>query len=198
MRVGLGEGNDLASPEQSPQLRLMRCATDLRHDGGGHERHVPCLEAYPVLRPDAAVATFCGDENARVVNDRFHLRVRRAPNRGARRRRAAASSCAVSAPCSRSHSATAARPSRTRRARRAAAVIHAERLSPSAFAASITSECTSASTVIASLTAGLPRGIRKPYYRGSIVASSARRRYGDMFQKLPDSASIDSTPHEAL
>ena len=53
----------------------------------------------------------------------------------ATRRRAAAISSGVNAPLRRSHSATAARPSRTTRARRAASVIQADTLTPSWAAA---------------------------------------------------------------
>ena len=57
-------------------------------------------------------------------------------------------------------------------ARRSSVVIHAETLKPYAFAASSTLACTSESTVMASLMAGLPRGTNKPYYYGSSVAST--------------------------
>src|SRR4029077_8861015 len=105
-------------------------------------RNLSRLETHSVLGPDAALAPLGRDENPGVVDDRLHFLERLGCLRAANRRRAAASSCAVSAPCSDSHSATAARPSRTRKARRAPAVIHAETLRPSASAASITSEWT--------------------------------------------------------
>jgi hypothetical protein len=112
-----------------------------------------------MVRPDSALVSIGADQNTTVVHDALHRLVRR-DSRTPRlsRRRAAASSRAESAPCSASHSATAARPSRMRRARRAAAVSQAETLTPSASAALRTSAWTSESTVIASLTAGLPRG----------------------------------------
>jgi hypothetical protein len=73
--------------------------------------------------------------------------------------RAASSSASLSAPWSASHSATAASPSRILNACRAACVIHAEMLEPSASAAFTMESCTSRSTVIANLIAGFPRGI---------------------------------------
>ena len=94
---------------------------------------------------------------------------------GSMRARAARSSAGVNAPCSASHSATAASPSRIRRARRAASVIHAETLFPSASAASSTLDRTSASTVTASFTAGFPLGIDEPYYCSSMVSTLAAR-----------------------
>jgi hypothetical protein len=65
--------------------------------------------------------------------------------RFASRLRAASSSSGVNAPCLASHLATPASPSRTTRARRAASVIHAETLIPSAAAASTMPACTSGS-----------------------------------------------------
>ena len=128
-----------------------------------------------MLGPNPALRVVGGDQDAGVVNHRSHPddRFRRGVFCSTRAR-AAASSAGVSAPCSLSHSATAASPSLTSRARRAASVIQAETLFPSASAASTTLEWTSASTVTASLTAGFPLGIPEAYYRGSIVSRCQR------------------------
>src|SRR5205823_5923469 len=76
------------------------------------------------------------------------------------------SSSSVNAPCSASHSATADSPSRTSSARRAALVIHADTLTPSSAAASMTFSWTSGSTVIASFGEGFPLGMPQLYYHG--------------------------------
>jgi hypothetical protein len=124
-----------------------------------------------MLSPNVALGTVGRKQNARIVDDRPHRSTRRRRTAlAAIRDRADSSSACVNAPCSDSHSATAARPSRTRNARRAAAVIHADTLVPSASAASTTLACTSASTVTANLTAGFPLGMAKQYYRSRIVA----------------------------
>ena len=170
MGCGLLQRRDLTPLQKPAQLHLLGGAAGLGHDRARHQWHDAAFQANAVLRPNAPFIPLGGDQNASVVHGRLHG-LRFAGRRlGARRRRAAASSCGVSAPCSASHSATAARPSRSRRARRAAAVIQAETLRPSASAARSSLACTPASTVMASFTAGLPRGIRKPYYRGSMVA----------------------------
>jgi hypothetical protein len=110
--------------------------------------------------PHPSLISIGGDQSSAVVDDALHRRARRAPRTSRpSRRRATSSSRSESAPCSASHSATAARPSRTRRARRAAPVNQAETLIPSASAALTTSAWTSESTVMASLTAGFPRGM---------------------------------------
>ena len=116
-----------------------------------------------MLRPSRAFVSISGDERAGVVDRRVHAvrRVRRL--RLASRRRAASSSSGLNAPCLASHSATPASPSRTTRARRAASVIHAETLMPSAAAAATMPACTSGSTVMAIFGEGFPRGITKLY-----------------------------------
>src|SRR5260370_36512511 len=94
-------------------------------------------------------------------------------------RRPASSSSVGRGPFSASHSATAARPDRTRKARRAAAVIHAETLTPSAAAALTTSAWTSGSTVMASFGEGLPRGMKQsipPRYDHRLALSLADTR----------------------
>ncbi|MDQ1479308.1 MAG: hypothetical protein QOI44_169 [Actinomycetota bacterium] len=116
-----------------------------------------------MLRPNRACVSISCDERARVIDRRVHAvrRVRRL--RFASRLRAASSSSAVKAPCLASHSATPASPSRTTSARRAASVIHAETLIPSAAAAATMPACTSGSTVMAIFGEGFPRGITKLY-----------------------------------
>ena len=128
-----------------------------------------------MICPDSPHVSICGNQNPAVVHDGFHRADRRRRRElSSSRRRAASSSLAVSGPCCASHSATAASPSRARRARLAAAVNQAETLTPSASAASRTSAWTLLSTVIASLIAGFPRGMSKPYYRSSVVSSASR------------------------
>jgi hypothetical protein len=166
MCLGLVECSDFAPAKKLPHLRLLRRAAGLRDHWSRYERHEPCFEAYSVLGPNVPFTAIGGDENARVVHHGSHRRARLL----ASRRRAASSSCVVRAPCSASHSATASKPSRMRSARRAAAVIQAETLIPSASAASITLAWTLASTLIASFTAGLPRGMAQPYDQSSRVS----------------------------
>jgi len=129
-----------------------------------------------MLGPNSALGTIRRDQDACIIDNGLHRgeRFRRAVF-DPMRVRAAKSSAGVNVPCSASHSATAASPSRIKRARRAASVIQAETLFPSASAASSTLEWTSASTVTASLTAGFPLGILKPYYYSGMVATPAAR-----------------------
>lgn len=142
-----------------PELDLGAGAADLDDDGRGSHGDDPGLEPDPVVGPHSADVALSGDQDACVVDDRCHA-VRRPAVRPARRR-AVSSSLVVRGPLSASHSATAAGPDRTSSARRAAAVIHAEKLTPSAAAALTTWAWTSGSTVKASFGDGLPRGIRR-------------------------------------
>ncbi len=95
-----------------------------------------------MIRPHGSVRSLRSNEGGSVVDDahaeRFRAWAELAPTCEATRRWAASSSASVSGPCSASHSATATSPSRTSSARRAARVIHAETLTPSAAAASTT------------------------------------------------------------
>lgn len=88
--------------------------------------------------PKPAVSTIRGGQHTRVVHLGLHfdffLRGRRWLPCSARRR-AASSSAPERSPCSASHSATACKPSRTRNQFRAASVIHADMLPPSAVTA---------------------------------------------------------------
>lgn len=123
-----------------------------------------------MIGPHLAVGPVGRDERSGVV-DHAHAGRRRerlgtALSSPATLALAAASSASLKAPCSASHSATAARPSRTNNSRRAAAVIQAETLTPSSAAAAKTFSWTSGSTVIASLGDGFPLGIPKVYYHG--------------------------------
>ena len=130
-----------------------------------------------MLRPDRAFVSISCNERACVVDRRVHAvrRVRRL--RLASRLRAASRSSGLNAPCRASHSATPASPSRTTRARRAASVIHAETLMPSAAAAATMPACTSGSTVMAIFGEGFPRGITKLY--------SMSRRLADAPEVIP-------------
>lgn len=164
MCIVLEERHEVAAAEESPKLRLSAGPTHLGDDRSGRDRHGAKLKAGAVVRPNLAIGPIGGDESAGVVDDGHadRLRARRgaAPICEATRPRAAASSASLNAPCSASHSATAARPSRVRSARRAAFVIHAETLTPSASAASTTWSRTSGSTVMASFGDGFPLGMR--------------------------------------
>src|SRR6187551_749438 len=171
----LVERDDFAAAKQAPHLCLLRRATGLSEHWRRYQRHQARFEPNAVFGPNPALGTVGRDQDARVIDNGLHRGERfRRVDFGSMRARAAKSSAGVKAPCSASHSATAARPSRTRRARRAASVIHAETLFPSASAASSTLEWTSASTVTASFTAGFPLGIAEPYYHSSMVATWRR------------------------
>lgn len=128
-----------------------------------------------MISPEGAVIALSRDQRSGVVDHLAHADWRSVavPVRC----RACSSSAPVSGPCSASHSATAASPSRTLSARRAAEVIHAETLTPCA-AASMTCWWMSGSTVMASLGDGFPRGIPKLYDcspTGSTDATSMSR-----------------------
>jgi len=190
VRVVFLQRNNLASAKHSAQLSLLRRATGLRDHWSRDERHESGLEVDSMLCPDASVVPISGNQDAGVVYYRpqeAFLRTFRAGRSSARagftggfkedatrvrasnRCRAAPSSASVNGPCSASHSATAASPSRTRNTCFAAAVNQADRLEPSASAARKTLACTSASMVMASLVAGFPRGMHKPYYCGMTI-----------------------------
>jgi hypothetical protein len=125
-----------------------------------------------MLRPRRPlIAIGCG-KRAGVVDRRVHAVRRLCRLRLASRLRAASSSSGLNAPCRASHSATPASPSRTTRARRAASVIHAETLMPSAAAAATTPACTSGSTVMAIFGEGFPRGIKKLYSMSRRLSAS--------------------------
>lgn len=165
MCLVLEERHDLAAAEEPPKLRLPAGPTHLGDNRSGRDRHRSELQAGSVVRPNLSIGPIGGDESAGVVDDGHADRLR--ARRGAAlicdatRPRAAASSASLNAPCSASHSPTAARPSRMRSARRAAFVIHAETLTPSAAAASTTWSRTSGSTVMASFGDGFPLGMRR-------------------------------------
>src|SRR5271170_5503173 len=131
-----------------PELNLRGGAADLGDYGGRYRRNDPCFQPDPVLGPGGSGVAVRGHQDARVIHHRCHADCRSGWSAPALPR-AACSSSRVKAPCSSSHSETAASPSRTMRARRAAAVIQADTLTPSAAAAATTWAWTSASTVIA-------------------------------------------------
>jgi hypothetical protein len=167
MCIGWGESYDIASPEKATELGLAGGTAGLRDDWCGGDRNEPSLKPGAMLSPYGAIATICGNQYAGVV-DRAHAeRLRGAESSSATRWRAAIVSSAVNAPFARSHSATAASPSRTTSARRAASVIQADTLTPSAAAASTSRSWTSGSTVMASFGEGFPRGI--PNYTTAVV-----------------------------
>ncbi len=160
---------DVAAAHQPPQLHLRRRPADLRHHRSRHHRHQSGLQPRPVIRPHLPHVPVRGHKHARVINGRPHAD-RRSASSPLTRRRAAAISAAVSGPCSASHSATATSPSRTSSTRRAASVIHADTLTPSAAAAATTRACTSGSTVMASFGDGFPRGMSQLYHHSRIIA----------------------------
>ena len=115
---------------RDPLKNLRSCASRgdrLTHHVARHEWDDAHLEAHAMFSPCPTDVPVCGDEHAGVVNDSHRPR-RLFFGREETPVRAALSSSGVKAPCSASHSATAARPSRIKRARLAAAVIHAETL----------------------------------------------------------------------
>ncbi len=122
VRVRNPERCDTAAAKKPPQLHLARGATHLRHNRSGGCRHDAGLEPGTVISPHLTVATVGSNEQARAV-DAHAVRDPVA--------RPASSSASVKCPCSRSHSATAASPSRISSARRAAAVLQAHTLMPS-------------------------------------------------------------------
>jgi len=129
-----------------------------------------------MVDPEPPIVALGCDERARVVHKATHAeRRRRIARRGrrlARRRwRAAFNSDSLNGPCSASHSATAANPSRTFRASRAASVSQADTLTPRRAAAARTCAWTSGAIVIASFGEGWPGGIREVYYRSMIPTS---------------------------
>src|SRR5207237_1186977 len=60
--------------QQAPQLHLAGRSTRLSDDDGWNEWNDSPLEPYPMLCPNAAIASFSGDEYARVVDDGSHAR----------------------------------------------------------------------------------------------------------------------------
>lgn len=179
MRFFTCEGHDVATAKEPPQLHL---AWRPAHLGD----YRPCchwnntqFEAGAVVSPDFAVVSVGSDQETCVVDDAHAERRLLEPRiSSATRSRAVRSSESVRGPCSASHSATAARPSRRRRARRAAAVIHAETLNPSSAAAAKTRSWTSGSTVIANFGEGLPLGTGKVYHQGRRVVRNLDEAFG--------------------
>ena len=165
VRFLTGKADDVATAKEPPQLNLASRPTHLGHHRRRRQWNDTHLEASPVVSPDLAVASISGDQETCVVDDAHAERRLLEPRiSAATRSRADRNSESVSGPCSASHSATAAKPSRARRARRAAAVIHAETLKPSSAAAATTRSWTSGSTVIANFGEGFPLGMEKVYH----------------------------------
>lgn len=135
VRLDRIESHDVAAAQESPQLNLSGRATRLRDNGGRRPRNESNLQPRSMVCPHRAVVAICGNECAGVVDGAQADRVLGPVSSLATRRRAAAISSEVSSPLARSHSATAASPSRTTSARRAASVIHADTLTPSCAAA---------------------------------------------------------------
>jgi len=129
---------DLAATEEPAELRLATGAAHLGNDGRRGQGNLAQFETRPMVGPHSSVRPIGVDERAGVVDGGHAGRRRRrevARACSATRWRAAASSESVNGPCWASHSATAARPSRTSSARLAASVIHADTLTPSSAAA---------------------------------------------------------------
>jgi hypothetical protein len=125
-----GQGKNLTSAQEPTELDLGGGAAGLGDDRRRNDGYDRGFEPDPMISPDGADVAVGSDQDAGVVDD-WGRAVRRSPEMPTRRR-AASSSSLVRGPLSASHSETAARPDRTRSARRAAAVIHAETLTPSA------------------------------------------------------------------
>jgi hypothetical protein len=179
----LSQAHHLTTSQQPAELDLRGRPADLNDDRGGNHGDDACLQPYSVLCPYAAAVAVRRNQDGSIVNHWRHADRCSGPRRPMRRR-AASSSSRVSAPCSASHSATAIRPSRSLRACLAAAVIQADTLTPSASAAATTRAWTSGSTVMASLGEGLPRGMKKVYYRSGRIE---RHQRNDVSGLLPDS-----------
>ncbi len=177
VRLVVAEGHDVAAPQEASQLHLSRGPAHLGDNWSSRERHKAEIQAGPMIGPPRAVGAVRCDQGAGVIDDahaeRFFARADVALTCETTRWRAAVASASVSAPWSASHSATAASPSRASSAWRAAFVIQAETLTPSAAAAARTRSCTSASTVIANFGDGFPLGVTSPYYSGSRVNNQA-------------------------
>jgi hypothetical protein len=136
----------------------------------GGDSNDPQFKASTVICPDLAVIPVRGDQETRVVHDDYAERcLPESRISSATRSRVDRSSASVSWPFSSSHSVIAAKPSRNRSARRAAAVIHAETLTPSSAAAATTRWWTSESTVIVSFGEGSPLGMEQVHDRGGRV-----------------------------
>jgi hypothetical protein len=177
------ERHDVAAAQKSSQLRLPARTAYLGHHWRGGQRDETELESHSMVRPHRPIGSIGGDERTSVVDDRHAGRRRRGATARtccAMRSRAAPSSGSVNRPCRRSHSATAARPSRTRSARLAALVIHAETLTPSSAAAATSWAWTSGSTVIASFGDGFPLGTDQLYYYGRTLELSDRQAVSDL------------------
>jgi hypothetical protein len=136
-RVGLGgfERDDVAPAKESPQLYLFGTATGLGHHWGSRYWDYASFKPGAMLGPDLTIVAVGCDQHAGVVDDGHADRLRGVTSSSATRCRAMAISSGVNAPWRRSHSATAASPSRTTSARRAASVIQADTLIPSSAAA---------------------------------------------------------------
>ena len=154
------ESHNVTASQETAQLHLPRRSADLSNHRSSCARNNPKLETSAMISPDVAIVALSCNQQPGVV---YSAHADRCPVEGrsssATRLRAASSSASVRLPCSRSHSVTASKPSRTRRALRAAAVIQAETLIPSWAAAATTCAATSGSTVIASFGEGLPLGM---------------------------------------
>ncbi len=176
--MGGFERDDVAAAEEAPELHLSGRATGLGHDWGGRHWDDAGFEPCAMVGPDVTVVAVGGDQDTGVVDGGQADRLRGVASSRATRCRAAAISSGVNAPLMRSHSATAASPSRTTSARRAASVIHADTLTPSWSAALTTRAWTSGSTVMASLGDGFPRGMGQVYDQGGIEETERRAASG--------------------
>lgn len=69
MGLATGEGGDLASPQESMQLRLPGRSAHLRHHRRSRDRCDAELEAGSMISPNVTVAPISSDENAGVIDD---------------------------------------------------------------------------------------------------------------------------------
>lgn len=166
------ERSHLATTQEPSQLDLTCRPAHLGNHGCGRDGNEARFQSSAMIGPHLAVITISRDEDTGVVDDAHAERRLPEPRISfAIRFRADRSSASLRGPLSCSHSATAARPSRTRSALRAASVIHAETLNPSSAAAARTRSWTSGSTVMASFGEGFPLGTPQAYYRSRRVTS---------------------------
>jgi hypothetical protein len=134
VRLALAKRHDHASSQKAPELDLLWGTAYLSDHRGWNQWNNAKFQTRLVFRPRAPLVSIGGDEHGGGVDDSVHAgrrTVRGERNWARTLRRASFISSGVKRPCCFSHCATAAKPSRRRRASRAAFVIQAETLSPS-------------------------------------------------------------------
>lgn len=138
MRFGLPQRNDHAPSQETPELSLLWGPADLGDHWCRNQWNNAQFQTDLVFSPSSPLIFIGGHENGDVVDNSTHAgrrTVRDARSCARTLRRASFISSVVRRPYCFSHSATAAKPARCRSASRAAAVIHAETLTPSRAAA---------------------------------------------------------------